>query len=408
MAETAPPCQSPLFGQYLGNKGENGMSTTQDGAQALENLPVPAARIEAALKEIDFADPTLSISYGAHTMSEISRFADSLLGNVRVKDSGPVGNTLADLMGKLKQVDIGGIAQPQKGFLASLPLIGSLFDRVGRTVARFDTVLGQVEAISAKLEESMFSLLKDIEILEQMYGHNKNFYEELSACIEAGERKLEEARRTELPRLEEEARSGGGNLAAQNVRDFADRLNRFERRLHDLRLSRTITLQTAPQIRMIQGNDQTLAEKIQTSILATIPVWKNQMVLALSLHGQREAARMQKEVADTTNTLLRQNADMLNAATVETAQEVERGIVDMQTLRDVHEKLLHTIEETLTIAREGRERRRASEAELQKLESDLRERLTDMAATRREESIAAAHGSTPLPSADGQGTPRTN
>lgn len=358
----------------------------------LETVPVPQNKIETALKEIDFNDPTLSIGYGARTMNEISQFADSLLGNVRVKDSGPVGASLVDLMGKIKSIDIGGIANQKKGFLASLPLIGSLFDTVGRTVAQFDTLLGQVESISHKLEDAMFSLLKDIEILEQMYGHNRTFHEDLSAYIAAGEKRLEQARQEELPKLEAAARNSGDSLAAQNVRDFADKLNRFERRLHDLKLSRTITLQTAPQIRMIQSNDQTLAEKIQTSILATIPIWKNQMVLALSIHSQQKAAQMQREVADTTNAMLQQNADMLQSSTVATAREVERGIVDIQTLRDVHEKLLHTIEETITIAQEGREQRRAIETELQGMENDLRERLTDLAGKKKAEALENARG----------------
>ncbi len=353
---------------------------------------ISEAKVTAALKEIDFSDPTLSISYGAKTMGELSKFADSLLGNVRVKDSGPVGTSLLELMAKIKTIDIGGIASPKKGFLASLPLIGSLFDSVGRTVARFDTILGQVENISRKLEESMFSLLKDIEILEQMYALNKVFYEDLSAYIEAGEKRLETARSQELPKLVALAKENANNLDAQKVRDFADKLNRFERRLHDLKLSRTITLQTAPQIRMIQGNDQTLSEKIQTSILSTIPIWKNQMVLALSIHGQQKAAEMQKEVVDTTNAMLRQNAEMLQSSTIDTAREVERGIVDLQTLRDVHEKLINTIESTIKIAYDGRERRRAIENELQGMENDLRERLTDLAGQKRSDAIEASQG----------------
>ena len=303
-----------------------------------------------------------------------------------------MGSSLVDLMAKIKTIDIGGIASPKKSFLSSLPLIGALFDSVGRTVAQFDTVLGQVESISRKLEESMFSLLKDIEILEQMYNLNKDYYEDLSAYIEAGEKRLEIARNEELPKLEAQAKESGNNLEAQNVRDFADKLNRFERRLHDLKLSRTITLQTAPQIRMIQGNNQTLSEKIQTSILATIPIWKNQMVLALSIHGQQKAAEMQKEVADTTNSMLRKNAEMLQASTIDTAREVERGIVDMETLRDVHEKLINTIEETIKIAQEGRERRRAVESEIQGMENELRERLTDLAGKKRQDAIEGAQG----------------
>lgn len=370
---------------------------------SFEAAPVAEAKIQAAAREIDFSDPTLTLSYGSKTMAEIAKFADSLLGNVRVKDAGPVGESLSELMLKVKDVDLEQISRKKKGFLESIPLIGTFFNSLERTVAQFNTVLGQVDGISDKLEEAMVGLLKDIEILEQLYGHNKNFYEDLSAYIKAGEQRLEYARTVELVRLEEEAKKSEDSLAAQTVRDFADRLNRFERRLHDLKLSRTITLQTAPQIRMIQSNNQTLAEKIQTSILATIPIWKNQMVLALSIHGQQKAARLQKEVADTTNKLLAKNAEMLQSSTIETAREVERSIVDMETLREVHRKLLTTIEETINIAQQGRERRREAEKELEAMEQDLRVRLTSLATQSRQQTIEGARGESALPSGSGQG-----
>lgn len=358
----------------------------------LETLPVQESKVAAARSEINFENPTLTLSYGAKTMSEISKFTDSLLGDVRVKDSGPVGQGLSDLMLRIKDVDIDQIAQPKKGFLESLPIIGRFYNTVEKTLAQFDTVLNQVENITKKLEEAQFGLLKDIQKLEQLYNHNKTFYEDLTVYIKAGEERLEQARREELPKLEEEAKRSGDNLAAQNVRDFAERLNRFERRLHDLKLSRTITIQTAPQIRMIQSNNQNLAEKIQTSVLATIPIWKNQMVLALSIHGQRQAAHLQKEVADTTNAMLTKNAEMLKTSTIETAREVERSIVDIESLRDVHQKLISTIEETMNIVKEGRERRRATEKELTTMEEDLRTRLTDLAHQNTRDTIEAAHG----------------
>ena len=358
----------------------------------LETVKVPQTKIAQAQSEINFNNPTLTLSYGAKTMDEISKFADSLLGSVRVKDSGPVGQGLSELMLRIKDVDIDQIAQSKKGFLESLPLVGRLFNSIERTVAQFDTVLEQVEGITKKLEEAMFGLLKDIQVLEQLYGHNKNFYEDLTAYIEAGEQSLEQARKEELPRLEAIAKETGDNLAAQNVRDFAEKLNRFERRLHDLKLSRTITLQTAPQIRMIQSNDQNLAEKIQTSILATIPIWKNQMILALSIHKQRQAAHLQKEVADTTNAMLNKNAEMLQASTVETAREVERSIVDIDTLKNVHQKLISTIEETMNIVQEGRQHRRETEKELQTMEEELRERLTNMGKEKVQNEISYAHG----------------
>ncbi|MBQ4567269.1 MAG: toxic anion resistance protein [Desulfovibrio sp.] len=376
---------------------------SQSELVALESLPVAENKIQAAAAEIDFNDPSLTLSYGSKTMNEIAKFADSLLGNVRIKDSGPVGESLAELMLKVKDVDLTQIAKPEKSFWESLPLVGGLFDSMQRTVAQFDTVLAQVEGISEKLEDAMLSLLKDIEVLDQLYAHNKNFYEDLSAYIQAGEARLEQARREELPRLEEEAKNSPDSLAAQNLRDYAERLNRFERRLHDLKLSRTITLQTAPQIRMIQNNDQTLAEKIQTSILATIPIWKNQMVLALSIHSQHKAAGLQKDVADTTNALLSKNAEMLQASTVAAAREVERSIVDVETLRGVHQKLVATIEETMNIAREGRERRRATEAELALMENEMRLRLTSLADQKSRDVIAGAQTAEALPGAADKG-----
>jgi uncharacterized protein YaaN involved in tellurite resistance len=197
----------------------------------------------------------------------------------------------------------------------------------------------------------------------------------------------------ELPRLKEQAEQSGAAMDAQRVRDFADKINRFDRRLHDLKLSRAVTLQTAPQIRLIQSNDQTLAEKIQASVLTTIPLWKSQMVLALSLHGQKGAARLQKDVADTTNSILRKNAEMLEAATVDTAREAERPTVAVETLREVQQRLISSIEQTLQIAEEGRGRRIEAEKELKDMEDGLRRQLTSLASAKKEQALEHAAGS---------------
>lgn len=357
---------------------------SQDALVPIElNSPAEVERAQALAKNIDLSDQSLSVTYGADTMKNIAAFADSMLERVRAKDAGPVGETLTDLLLKVKGVDLTAINQ-KPGFLERIPVIGSLFNTVERSVTKFNTLAGQVEGVTAKLDEAMVGLLKDIEILEQLYGHNREFHNELSVYIAAGQKRLEQARNEELPRLKEEAEKSGDSMKAQEVRDFADKINRFERRLHDLQLSRTITLQTAPQIRLIQNNDQTLAERIQTSILTTIPIWKSQMVVALSLYKQKSAARLQKEVSDTTNDLLKQNAEMLKTATVDTAREVERSVVDIETVREVHTKLLSTIEETLRIAEEGRNKRVEVEKELQHMEQDLREKLTGMAARKTE------------------------
>ncbi len=360
----------------------------------LETNQVPEAKIAEALKEIDLTSPTVTMSYGTKTMTDIAGFADTILANVRAKDAGAVGTDLQNLMLKVKGIKIEDIANSKKSFWASLPVIGSLFDTVSSKLAEYDSAAKQIDAISDKLDEAQLGLLKDIEVLEQLYENNKNFYTDLTAHIIAGEQRLEQARTVELPALEKKAQDSKDNMDAQAVRDFADMINRFEKRLHDLKLSRTITLQTAPQIRMIQANNRTLAEKIQTSILATIPIWKSQLVLALSIHGQKNAAELQKSVADTTNEMLKKNAEMLQSSTIETAREVERSIVDVETLRDVQGKLINTIEETLNIANEGRVKRREAEKELAAMETDLRNRLTELAAKSRADTIAAARGET--------------
>lgn len=354
-----------------------------------ENQIADQKKINEIAEKINFDDPTLTITYGTKTMNEIAEFADSLLSNVRVKDSGAVGNTLQELMDKVNGIDISEIASHKKSFLESLPVIGSLFNTVKRKVESFNTLLEQVEGVSAKLEEAMYGLLKDIQILEQLYNNNRTFYGKMTEAIQAGELRLQQARENELPALQARAAQSGGGLDAQIVHDFAEKLNRFERRLHDLKLSQTITLQTAPQIRMIQNNNQTLAEKIQTSILATIPIWKNQMVLALTIQGQQNAAMLQKQVADTTNDMLRRNAEMLQSSTVETARAVERSIVDVESLREVHSRLISTLTETLSITQKGRERRREVEKELVQMEKNLKTQLTAINQKQIEQTITA-------------------
>lgn len=378
--------------------------TTQDAITLRETTqPAVSSHVRDLAASINLNDPALTLTYGAETMNGISRFADDLLGRVRAKDAGPVGETLTDLLVKVKDADLSALSEGKKSFLESIPLVGSLFNSTRRSVAKFDTLAEQVESIAAKLDETMVSLLKDIEILEQLYDHNRSFHNDLSAYIEAGRVRLEEARTVELPALQEQAAASGDNMDAQKVRDFAEKLNRFERRLHDLQLSRTITIQTAPQIRLIQSNDQTLAEKIQASILTTIPIWKSQMVLALSLYGQRGAAALQKEVSDTTNALLRQNAQMLESASVETAREVERAVVDVETLRDVQARLVSTIEQTLQIAEEGRTKRLSVEKELQSMEGELRRQLTSLAERKSAQVLEQAAAAPALEEGEEQG-----
>lgn len=343
---------------------------------------------------INLLEPTLSITYGSETMADIARFADDLLSRVRTKDAGPVGETLSDLMGKLKEFDAGQL--DKKSFLERLPVVGSYFNSSQRAISRVKTVSDQVGLIGKTLEESMIGLLKDISILEDLYRYNQQFHHDLSLCILAGQERLRKAKEEELPALQKTAAEADDGLSAQKVKDFSDAILRFERRLHDLQLSRTITLQTAPQIRLIQSNSQSLVEKIQTSILSTIPIWKGQLVLGLTIQGQKNAADMQKRVTDTTNDLLEKNAALLQDSAISTAREVERSVVDIKTLRNVQEKLIHTIEETIHIAQEGREKRLQVEEELLAMEEDLKGKLTSLAEVKRDGIIAGASTSPSL------------
>ncbi|MDR2893546.1 MAG: toxic anion resistance protein [Deltaproteobacteria bacterium] len=366
------------------------------------SLPEPTRQqIKEVAGSIDFNDPALTVSYGARTMNSIAAFADSLLERIRAKDAGPVGDILTDMLLQVRSVDLDNFGK-QDGFLQKIPLIGSLFGSIERNLAEMKKVTDQVSEITTKLDQSMVGLLTDIEILEQLFASNKLHHEELSIYIEAGKERLEQARNEELPRLKAEAEASGDSMKAQETRDFADRLNRFERRLHDLQISRTITVQTVPQIRLIQGNNQTLAEKIQSSILTTIPIWKNQMVLAITIYRQQKAVELQKKVADATNEMLLKNAEMLQQASTGAAREVERSVVDIETLREVQKKLISTIEESLKITAEGRTKRQAAEKELGDMENNLRQRLLEIADKEKAQQI---QGATASSQAGAAGTP---
>lgn len=351
-------------------------------------------KIRRAASEINFKDPSLTLNYGAKSMDAIAKFADTILSKVKIKDSGEIGDELSNLLGKVRGVNVSAIGQAPSG-LASIPLIGKLFDHSAAVLSKFNTVSQEIEKIKEKLQDAQLALLQDIEILEKLYDNNQGFYQDLSAYLEAGNRELERARKDDLKALEDKAKASGDSFDAQNVRDFAESLNRFERRLHDLALSRTIAIQTAPQIRLIQSNDRVLAEKIQTSILTTIPVWKNQLVLALSIRGQRDAVKLQQDVSDTTNALLKKNAQMLHDTSVATAREAERPLVDVETLREVQGKLIGAIEETLVIANEGHEKRVRAQEEIKSMESELKSRLTDLAVKSRRDAITRAEGGNP-------------
>lgn len=352
---------------------------------ATDGADADASEIARIAGSIDFDDPSLSSTYGAEAMSAVAEFADALLSRVQLKDAGEAGEELSKLLGRLNSVDVSAMDE-KPGFLASLPIIGKVFDKTRALLDSYRSVLHEIDAIRGNLEEAQLKLLKDVGVMDGLYEHNLGFYRSLSAYLKAGEEQLAKARAGRLRELEEQAKTDADALAAQQARDYAESLNRFERRLHDLSLSRTIALQSAPQIRMIQNNDRILAEKIQTSILAAIPIWKNQMVLALSLNSQKGAAALQQSVSETTDRLLSRNAQMLHDATVATAREAERPLVSTSTLKEAQQKLISTVRETMEIANEGRQSRAQATAELAEMGQELRQALLDLKQGRVPES----------------------
>jgi uncharacterized protein YaaN involved in tellurite resistance len=345
--------------------------------KAIEVSPDDRERIEQIKKGIDLSESNMIVQYGVGTQAKISDFADGVLAEIRAKDAGSVGDMLTDLLLNVKKLDIGSL-EGGKGFLSSLPLIGGLFDKVKKFVAEYDSLSVQIEKISDKLDEARIELLRDITFLDGLFEKNVDYFKELGIFIQAGEDKVVELRNAYLPSLKAKVDQTKDPLDAQKYSDMDKAVNRFEKRIYDLKLSKTVALQTLPQIRLVQAGNQELAEKIQSSILNTIPLWKNQIVLAISLLRQKNALELQKEVSETTNELLRKNAEMLKQGTVEIAKESERGIVDIETLQKVNADLVSTIEEVIRIQQEGRSKRQAAEQELLKIENDLKQKMVSV------------------------------
>lgn len=326
----------------------------------------------AKLKEdIDFTNNTHVLQYGSEAQGNISRFSDQILESVRAKDSGHVGELLSSLTSKVEEFN----ESAPKKFVRSIPLVGRLVGKADDVANRYDKLSVQVSKISTELDASRNQMMKDIVLLDNMYHKNVEYFKTLEIYIEAGKQKVKEANEVTLPKLRDEASKSSNPLAMQVVTDFEDSVVRFEKKVHDLELSRTIALQTAPQIRLIQNNDKMLVERVNSTILNTIPLWKNQMVIALGLVNQQKAIQMQKQVSDATNNLLRKNAEMLKQNTLDTARENERGIVDVETIEEVNAKLIETVQEVLKIQQEGRSQRQNAEKELVRIEENLKQTL---------------------------------
>lgn len=328
--------------------------------------------VEAFAQRIDLKDSAAILNYGAGTQKKMADFSESALENVKTKDLGEVGELLSDVVKELKSFDE---EEEEKGFLGIFKKTSNKIQSMKAKYARAETNINQICKV---LENHQVQLLKDIAILDKMYELNLTYFKELSMYVMAGKKKLEEVRSTELPSLLSKAQVSGLAEDAQAARDLDSMCNRFEKKLHDLELTKTVSMQTAPQIRLIQSNDTLMAEKIQSTIVNTVPLWKSQMVLALGVEHSSQAAAAQREVTDMTNELLKKNAEKLKMATIETAKESERGIIEMDTLKHTNEALIATFDEVMQIQAEGRQKRREAEAEMLRLENELKGKLLQL------------------------------
>lgn len=329
------------------------------------------AMVDQFAEKINLSDSNLILQYGAGAQKKIADFSETTLNSVKSKDLGEIGDMLSNMVTELKSFD----EEETKGFLGIFKK-GS--NKLTAMKAKYDKAETNVEKISSALESHQVQLMKDVAVLDKMYELNKNYFKELSMYILAGKKKLNEVETKEIPELKRKAQESGLQEDAQALNDLVALANRFDKKLHDLELTRTVSLQMAPQIRMIQNNDTIMAEKIQSTIVNTIPLWKSQMILALGVTHSGEAAKAQREVTDMTNALLKKNAETLKMATIETAKESERGIVDMETLKHTNESLISTLDEVMRIQNEGRAKRREAEKELGKIEQDLKEKLLQL------------------------------
>ena len=333
-------------------------------------------RIQDIKSKIEPLDNDALISYGSNAQEALSKFSHQMLNEVQSKDVGPIGETLESLMKKLKEIDPDELTNDKKNIVSRL--FGRMKKSVNELISKHQSVASQVDRISIQLEHAKEILVKDVHLLDNLYEQNKNYFDAINVYIAAAELKKEEIETEVLPALREKADQSSNQMDVQDVNDMMQYVNRLEKRLHDLKLSRQITLQSAPQIRMIQNINQTLAEKIQSSILTSIPLWKNQMAIALTLLRQESASKAQQAVTNTTNELLTKNSEMLKQNSLRTARENERGIVDIETLKLTQDNLVTTIEETLQIQAEGSQKRKEAETELVQMEEDLKTRLLQL------------------------------
>lgn len=355
---------------FLGEKKEELQPEKKEENVMDENVLTEEERkmAEQFARQIDLTNSTMILQYGAGTQKKMADFSETALDNVRTKDLGEVGNLLGSVVQELKDFD----EEEEKGFFG---IFKKQANKLQSLKTKYASAEANVNQICKVLEGHQVQLMKDIAVLDKMYELNLTYFKELTMYILAGKKKLREVQETELADMRMKAQRSGLAEDAQAARDLEAMCQRFEKKINDLELTRMVSIQTAPQIRLVQNNDTIMAEKIQSTIVNTIPLWKSQMVLALGVAHSRQAAEAQREVTDMTNELLKKNAETLKMATVETAKESERGIVDMETLKTTNESLISTLDEVMQIQAEGRQKRQEAEVEIRKMEQELKEKL---------------------------------
>ncbi|MEG7713762.1 toxic anion resistance protein [Listeria monocytogenes] len=370
-----------LLANPFGSDGESAASIVNnetDAAPRLVDMLTETNKKQALelSKQIEPGNQAAILGYGAPAQAKLHDFSHSMLAHVQKQDVGPIGDIISDLMYRLQEADPDELAARNKNVFTKM------FHRVKQSIneitSKYQKIGTQIDRIALKLEHSKKRLMEDNSFLEQLYDKNKDYFQALNIYIAAGELKLEEINTKMLPELRKKAEQTGDQMDYQEVNDLTQFADRLDKRVYDLRLSRQITIQQAPQIRLIQNTNQVLAEKIQSSIMTAIPLWKNQVAIALTLLRQQQAVAAQRQVSETTNELLKRNADMLKTNAIETARENERGIVDIETLKETQSSLIETLQETLKIQQEGRAKRAVAEKELVTMEQELKERLLEM------------------------------
>ena len=331
--------------------------------------PEERRQVDELKEQIDVRDSQMLMQYGSGARQNIAEFSGNILNNIRAKDTGYIGELMTDLVTNVQDLNFNSL-EKDSGILG---IFRKAEAKVKKFLAQYEKLEVQVDRIEGKLEEARMEMLKDIGMFDSLYQKNLDYFKQLQIYITAGDEKIKELREQTLPSLRAEVQKSGDSMHAQLVRDFEDTVNQFEKKVHDLKTSKTIAIQTAPQIRLIQNNDKLLADKIQTAIQETIPLWKSQMVMALGLYRQQEVLKLQRDVTDTTNALLLKNSEILKQNTLDVAKESERGIVDIEALKKANENLISTMNEAVRIQKEGHDKRMAAEHELMKIENEIRQ-----------------------------------